>query len=42
VSPNGNAAIDAVVSTVAHELAESVTDPNLNGWYKKSCSSLFI
>ncbi len=26
-SPNGNAAIDAAVSVIGHELAETVTDP---------------
>jgi len=33
VSPNGNAAADAMASIVGHELAEMVTDPNLNAWY---------
>jgi hypothetical protein len=32
-SPNGNVAADAMVSIVAHELEESVTDPDLNAWY---------
>jgi hypothetical protein len=32
-SPNGNAAVDAMISVIAHELAETVTDPNLNAWY---------
>jgi hypothetical protein len=32
-SPNGNAAADAMVSVIAHELEESVTDPDLNAWY---------
>ena len=32
-SPNGNPGADAMASVVAHELEESVTDPNLNAWY---------
>jgi hypothetical protein len=32
-SPNGNASADAMVSVIAHELEESVTDPDLNAWY---------
>ena len=32
-SPNGNAPADAMVSVIAHELEESVTDPDLNAWY---------
>lgn len=32
VSPNGDAGADAMVSTIAHELAEAVTDPTMNGW----------
>jgi hypothetical protein len=32
-SPNGNVAADAMVSIVAHELEESVTDPDLTAWY---------
>jgi hypothetical protein len=34
-SPNGNAGVDAMVSIIAHELEEAVTDPNLNAWYDK-------
>lgn len=33
VSPNGNAGVDAMVSVIAHELAEAVSDPDLNAWY---------
>jgi len=33
IGPNGNAAADAMVSIIAHEFEESVTDPDLNGWY---------
>lgn len=33
VSPNGNAAADAMVNLIAHELVETVTDPLGNGWY---------
>jgi hypothetical protein len=32
-SPNGDAAADAMASTMAHETLESITDPNLNAWY---------
>ena len=32
-SPNGNPAADAMVSVIAHELVEAVTDPDLNAWY---------
>ncbi|MEY2523985.1 MAG: hypothetical protein QOJ66_2550 [Ilumatobacteraceae bacterium] len=32
-SPNGDIGADAMVSVVAHELEEAVTDPNLNAWY---------
>ena len=32
-SPNGNAGADGMVSIVAHELEEAVTDPDLNAWY---------
>jgi hypothetical protein len=33
VSPNGNLGADAMASIIAHELEESVTDPDLNAWY---------
>ncbi|MBI3756693.1 MAG: hypothetical protein HY267_01825 [Deltaproteobacteria bacterium] len=33
VSPNGNAGVDGMISVLAHELEEMVTDPNLNAWY---------
>ena len=36
ISPNGNAAADGMVSTIAHELAETVTDPLMNAWYQRS------
>ena len=32
VGPNGNAAADAMASVLAHELAEAVSDPELNAW----------
>ncbi len=35
ISPNGNAGADGMVSVVAHELEEAVTDPNLNAWYDR-------
>jgi len=36
VSPNGNAGVDAMISVIAHELEETVTDPQLNAWYDAS------
>lgn len=36
VSPNGNPGVDAMVSVVAHELAEAVSDPYLNAWFDAS------
>ncbi len=35
-SPNGDAAADAMVSVMAHELEETISDPNLNAWYDSS------
>jgi hypothetical protein len=32
-SPNSNIGADAMASIVAHELEETVTDPDLNAWY---------
>jgi hypothetical protein len=32
-SPNGDKGADAMVSVIAHELDEAVTDPTLHGWY---------
>jgi hypothetical protein len=32
-SPNGNSAADAMASVMAHELNETVTDPDLNAWF---------
>jgi len=34
MSPNGNLGADAMVSVLAHELDETVTDPDLNAWYR--------
>jgi hypothetical protein len=31
--PNGNAGADGMASIIAHELEETVTDPQLNAWY---------
>lgn len=33
VSPNGNSGADGMVSVMAHELEEAVSDPDLNAWY---------
>jgi hypothetical protein len=32
-SPNGNSGADGMVSIIAHELEEAVTDPDLNAWF---------
>ncbi len=37
VSPNGNLGADAMVSTIAHEASETVTDPFLNSWFASNC-----
>ena len=34
-SPNGNLGADGMASIIAHELEESVTDPDLNAWYDR-------
>lgn len=36
VSPNGNAGVDGLVSVLAHELVETLSDPQLNAWYDAS------
>ena len=36
VSPNANPGADAMASTIAHELEESVTDPGGSAWYDAS------
>jgi len=33
IGPNGNAGADSMASLIAHELTETVTDPELNAWY---------
>jgi hypothetical protein len=35
-SPNNNVSADAMASIIAHELEETVTDPDLNAWYDTS------
>jgi hypothetical protein len=35
-TPNGNLGADAMVSIIAHELAEAATDPHLNAWFDSS------
>jgi len=32
-SPNNDVGIDAMISVMAHELAEAVSDPNLDAWF---------
>ncbi|HLN63021.1 MAG TPA: hypothetical protein VK464_15900 [Symbiobacteriaceae bacterium] len=32
-SPNSNISADAMISVIAHEIEEAVTDPDLNAWY---------
>jgi hypothetical protein len=32
-TPNGDLAGDSMASLIAHELSESVTDPDLNAWF---------
>ena len=33
VAPNGNRGVDGMISVLAHELTECVTDPLINAWY---------
>lgn len=39
ISPNGNTGADAMINTMSHELAETVTDPDQNAWYHLSNTS---
>jgi hypothetical protein len=32
-SPNNDPGVDAMISVIAHETGETVTDPNLNAWF---------
>ena len=34
-TPNNNMGADAMANLIAHELAESTTDPNLNAWFDR-------
>ena len=34
LSPNANPGADSMISTMAHELSETVTDPDLNAWFQ--------
>ncbi|MFL6212763.1 MAG: hypothetical protein ACJ74J_02605 [Blastocatellia bacterium] len=33
IGPNGNAGVDGMISVVAHELEEAISDPDLNAWF---------
>jgi len=35
-SPNGDSGADGMASVMVHETAETITDPDLNGWYDAS------
>ena len=42
-SPNGDAAIDAAINIIGHELAEAATDPTGSGWcYSGSDTGCFV
>lgn len=34
--PHGSDGADGMVSVIAHELAEAVSDPLINGWFRSS------
>jgi hypothetical protein len=42
VSPNGDAAADSQIDSLAHELAESAVDPELTGWFMTTDSGAFV
>ncbi|KAI8576268.1 hypothetical protein K450DRAFT_257482 [Umbelopsis ramanniana AG] len=35
-SPNGDVAVDGMISVLAHEIVEAASDPDLNAWYDAS------
>ncbi len=35
-SPNNNPGVDAMISVIAHELAETVSDPQLSAWFNSA------
>jgi len=39
-SPNGNTGADAMASTLVHETAEAIADPDLTGWYDATGSEV--
>ncbi|CAF5084793.1 unnamed protein product, partial [Rotaria sp. Silwood1] len=35
LSPNNDPGVDSMITVIAHELAESLSDPNFNAWYDR-------